>query len=194
MQVPESASTSRFEEEDDDDLPDIPWKKLTAALSDRTDLNDKNHVQTTADKAVAASPPTMNPKSYVTVTKPPVVAAAAPEPAVVPRLCASATVPSNGLNPSATACKKLAADTTPLKVSIRMCTCIHYLCFACALHTLSMYYVLYVLCHNVLCLYVHAAKMLEAYKYTACLSVRLRCIWSVRIRTTHAYRWLQTSN
>ena len=48
--------------------------------------------------------------------------------------------------------------------------------------------------HIVLCLYVHAAKMLEAYKYTACLSVRLRCIWSVRIRTTHAYRWLQTNN
>ena len=147
MQVPESASTSRFEEEDDDDLPDIPWKKLTAALSDRTDLNDKNHVQTTADKAVAASPPTMNPKSYVTVTKPPVVAAAAPEPAVVPRLCASATVPSKGLNPSATACKKLAADTTPLKVSICMCTLIHYLC--------TMYYVLctmyYVLYHYVLC-------------------------------------------
>ena len=144
MQVPESASTwSRFEEEDDD-LPDIPWKKLTAALSDRTDLNDKNHVQTTADKAVAASPPTMNPKSYVTVTKPPVVAAAAPEPAVVPRLCASATVPSNGLNPSATACKKLAADTTPLKVSICMCTCIHYLCtmyyVLCTMYYVTMYY------------------------------------------------------
>ena len=159
MQVPESASTSRFEEEDDDDLPDIPWKKLTAALSDRTDLNDKNHVQTTADKAVAASPPTMNPKSYVTVTKPPVVAAAAPEPAVVPRLCASATVPSNGLNPSATACKKLAANTTLLKVSIFMCIFIHY---------------------------VPAAKLLVAYQYTVCLSARLRCIWSVRMRTTHA--------
>ena len=145
MQVSESASTSQFEEEDDD-LPDIPWKKLTAALSDHTDLNDKNHVQT-ADKAVAASPPTMKPKSYVTVTKASVVAAAAPEPAVIPRLCASATMPSNGLNPSATACKKLAADTTPLKVSICMCTLIHYLC--------TMYYVLctmyYVLCHYVLC-------------------------------------------
>ena len=120
MQVPESASTwSRFEE-DDDDLPDIPWKKLTAALSDRTDLNDKNHVQTTADKAVAASPPTMNPKSYITVTNASVVAAAAPEPAVVPRLCVSATMLSNGLNPSATACKKLAA-----RVSICMCICTH---------------------------------------------------------------------
>ena len=164
MQVSESASTSQFEEEDDD-LPDIPWKKLTAALSDHTDLNDKNHVQT-ADKAVAASPPTMKPKSYVTVTKASVVAAAAPEPAVIPRLCASATMPSNGLNPSATACKKLAANTTLLKVSIFMCICIQY---------------------------VPAAKMLVAYQYTVCLSVRLQCMWSVRMRTTHAYRWLQTN-
>ena len=128
MQVPESASTSRFEEEDDDDLPDIPWKKLTAALPDGANLNDKNHIQT-ADKAVAASPPTMKPKSYATVAKASVVAAAAPEPAVVPRLCAAASMPSTDLKPSTTA-SEIATDTASLKVNI----CTH----ACALCSMGM--------------------------------------------------------
>jgi|SouAtlMetagenome_1021521.scaffolds.fasta_scaffold25901_3 hypothetical protein len=168
MQVPESASSSQFEE-DDDDLPDIPWKKLTAALPDGANLNDKNHIQT-ADKAVAASPPTMKPKSYATVAKASVVAAAAPEPAVVPRLCAAASMPSTDLKPSTTA-SEIATDTASLKVNI----CTH----ACALCSMGMNVHLNVHRACVPCVGMHAC-------------VRAPCVWYERVERQAGLRRLLT--
>ena len=134
MQAPEPTPTSqpKEEDEDEDDLPELPWKMVTsaAALPDGTDLDDKNHVQT-ADKAVAASPAVMKPKSYAAVAKASVVTAAAPKPAAVPKLSA-ASVTSTDLKPATAS--KLAADTTSLKVSIFLwsacacacaCACVH---------------------------------------------------------------------
>ena len=87
MQAPEPTPTSqpKEEDEDEDDLPELPWKNVTsaAALPDGTDLDDKNHVQT-ADKAVAAPPAVMKPKSYAAVAKALVVTAARPQPTAVP--------------------------------------------------------------------------------------------------------------
>ena len=51
----------------------------------------------------------MKPKSYATVAKASVVAAARPQPAAVPKLRVAASMPSVDLKPPATACK-LAAD------------------------------------------------------------------------------------
>ena len=68
------------EEDDDDDLPELPWKKVAsaAALSDCTDLDDENQVQT-ADKAMAASPAVMHP-----IAAAPIAAAAVTAAFVVP--------------------------------------------------------------------------------------------------------------
>jgi hypothetical protein len=104
--------------EDDNDLPELSSKKVTAARPDGADLDDKNLVQT-ADKAVAASPLMM--KLKASVAKASVVTAAPTQHAAIPKLCAAATMPSNGLKPSATTSCKLAADTTALKVSVCMC-------------------------------------------------------------------------
>ena len=123
MQAPEPTPTSqpKEEDEDEDDLPELPWKMVTSAvaLPDGTDLDDKNHVQT-ADKAVAASPAVMKPKSYAAVAKASVVTAAAPQPAAVPKLSVAASVTSTDLKPATAS--KLAADTTLLKVNICMHT------------------------------------------------------------------------
>ena len=82
MQVlePTPAPQSMEEEDDDDDLPELPWKKVAsaAALSDGTDLDDENQVQT-ADKAMAAPPAVMNP-----IAAAPIAAAAVTAAFVVP--------------------------------------------------------------------------------------------------------------
>ena len=51
----ESTPSSQRKEEDDDDLPELPWRSTTlaAAVSDGIDLENKKHVP---DKAVAAEP------------------------------------------------------------------------------------------------------------------------------------------
>ena len=77
----------------EDDLPELPWVTSATALPDGTDLDDKNHVQT-ADKAVAASPAVMKPKSYAAVAKASVVTAAPAQPAAVPKLSVAASLPS----------------------------------------------------------------------------------------------------
>ena len=97
---------ARWEEDDDAELPELPWKKVTscAALSD---LDDGNHAQTAYMAPVSAY--MIKPKSYATVAKASVVAAARRKPAAVPKLRVAASMPSADLKPSATACK-LAAD------------------------------------------------------------------------------------
>ena len=99
---------SRWEEEDDGELPELPWKKVTSCAA-LPGLDDGNHAQAAHKAPVAASPPVMKPKSYATVAKASVVAAAPPQPAAVPKLRVAASMPSADLKPSATACK-LAAD------------------------------------------------------------------------------------
>ena len=134
MQVLESTPAPHWKEKDDDDLPELPWKQATsaAALPDGNNPDDTNHVQT-ADKAVAASPAVMKPKSYATVAKASVVTAAPAQPAAIPKFSVAASLPSTDLKPSVTA-SKLAADTTSLKVSIFLwsacacacaCACVH---------------------------------------------------------------------
>ena len=95
-------------EEDDDELPELPWKKATSCAAP-PDLDDENHAQAAYKAPVSASPPVMKPKSYATVAKASVVAAARPQPAAAPKLRVAASMPSADLKPSATACK-LAAD------------------------------------------------------------------------------------
>ena len=103
MQAPEPTPTSqpKEEDEDEDDLPELPWKNVTsaAALPDGTDLDDKNHVQT-ADKAVAAPPAVMKPKSYAAVAKALVVTAARAQPAAVPLKPSGATPEFAADNPA----------------------------------------------------------------------------------------------
>ena len=99
---------SRWEEEDDGELPELPWKKVTSCAA-LPGLDDGNHAQAACKAPVSASPPVMKPKSYATVAKASVVAAARPQPAAVPKRRVAASMPSADLKPSATACK-LAAD------------------------------------------------------------------------------------
>ena len=117
---------SQWEEDDDGELPELPWKKVTACAAP-PDLDDENHAQAAYKARVSASPPVMKPKSYATVAKASVVAAARPQPAAVPKLRVAASMPSADLKPSATACK-LAAD----KVTHAHGTCAqmrHVCCF-----------------------------------------------------------------
>ena len=67
MQALESTPAWQSKEEADDDLLELPCKKVTsaAALPDIADLDNENHIQT-ADKAVAVSSAV---KSYAAVTK-----------------------------------------------------------------------------------------------------------------------------
>ena len=95
-------------EEDDGELPELPWKKTTSCAAP-PDLDDENHAQAAYMAPVAASPPMMKPKSYATVAKASVVAAARPQPAAVPKRRVAASMPPAHLKPSATACT-LAAD------------------------------------------------------------------------------------
>lgn len=95
-------------DEDDDELPELPWKKVTSCAAP-PDLDDENHAQAACKAPVSAFPPTMKPKSYATVAKASVVAAARPQPAAAPKLRVAASMPPADLEPSATACK-LAAD------------------------------------------------------------------------------------
>ena len=76
MQALESTPAWQSKEEADDDLSELPCKKVTsaAALPDIADLDNENHIQTT-DKAVAVSSAV---KSYAAVTKASVVTAARP--------------------------------------------------------------------------------------------------------------------
>ena len=69
----------------------------------------------------AASPAVTKPKSYAAVSRPLVVTAAPPHAAAVPKLSAAASLQSSGLKPSSAA-SQLAADTTSLEVSTRICT------------------------------------------------------------------------
>ena len=68
---------ARWEEEDDGELPELPWKKATSCAAP-PDLDDENHAQAAYKAPVSASPPMMKPKSYATVAKASVVAAAPP--------------------------------------------------------------------------------------------------------------------
>ena len=99
---------ARWEEEDDGELPELPWKKVTSCAA-LPDLDDGNHARAAYTAPVSASPPVMKPKSYATVAKASVVAAARPQPAAVPKRLVAASMPSADLKPPATACK-LAAD------------------------------------------------------------------------------------
>ena len=96
---------ARWEEEDDGELP---WKKATSCATP-PDLEDENHAQAACKFPASASPPMMKPKSYATVAKASVAAAARPQPAAAPKLRVAASMPSADLKPSATACK-LEAD------------------------------------------------------------------------------------
>ena len=99
---------ARWEEDDDCELPELPWKKVTSCAA-LPGLDDGNHAQAAHKAPVAASPPVMKPKSYATVAKASVVAAARTQPAAVSKRRVAASMPSADLKPSATACK-LAAD------------------------------------------------------------------------------------
>ena len=99
---------ARWEEEDDGELPELPWKKATSCAAP-PDLEDENHAEAAYEAPVSASPPVMKPKSHATVAKASVVAAARPQPAAAPKLRVAASMPPANLKPSATACK-LAAD------------------------------------------------------------------------------------
>ena len=136
MQVLKKAAPwARWEEEDDGELPELPWKKATSCAAP-PDLDDENHAQAAYEAPVSASPPVMKPKSYATVAKASVVAAARPQPAAIPKLRVAASMPSADLKPPTTACK-LAADKV---------THAHGMCAQCAMcaaskllfHTLSM--------------------------------------------------------
>ena len=128
---------SRWEEEDDGELPELPWKKVTSCAA-LPGLDDGDHAQAAYKAPVSASPPVMKPKSYATVAKASVVAAAPPQPAAVPKLRVAASMPSADLKPPATACK-LAADkvthahgmcTNAPRVLLPSCVCTlitHYL-------------------------------------------------------------------
>ena len=73
-------------------------------------MDDEIHAQAAYKDPVSASPPVMKPKSYATVAKALVVAAARPQPAAVPKRRVAASMPSADLKPiTATACK-LAVD------------------------------------------------------------------------------------
>ena len=115
---------SRWEEEDDGELPELPWKKATSCAAP-PDLDDENHAQAAYEAPVSASPPVMKPKSYATVAKASVVAAARPQPAAVPKRRVAASMPSADLKPSATA-GKLAADK--VTHAHGMCTNDHVCC------------------------------------------------------------------
>ena len=121
-------------EEDDDDLPELPWKKATSCAAP-PGQDDENHAQTAYEAPVSAPPPVMKPKSYATVAKASVVAAARTQPAAVPKRRAAASMPLAGLEPSVTACK-LAADkvthahgmcTNVPRVLLPSCCSTHYL-------------------------------------------------------------------
>ena len=75
---------ARWEEEDDGELPELPWKKVTSCAAP-PDVDDGNHAQAAYKAPVSAPPPVMKPKSYATVAKASVVAAARPQPAAVPK-------------------------------------------------------------------------------------------------------------
>merc|ERR1740139_1759140 len=113
-EVPESTPSSQWKEEEEDELPVPPWKKVTlaTALPDGAGLNDENHVHTAGKASVAASPPMMSPKSSA-VAKASAVTGAPPQPAAVPKpkLFTTSSTPSTDLKPSA------AADTMSLKDS-----------------------------------------------------------------------------
>ena len=128
MQVLESTPAPHWKEKDDDDLPELPWKQATsaAALPDGNNPDDTNHVQT-ADKAVAASPAVMKPKSYATVAKASVVTAAPAQ----PKLSDAAPMPSTDLTPSAAA-SQLAADTKSDTTSLKVKLCMHSVHVQCA--------------------------------------------------------------
>ena len=108
MQVLKKPTPWSQREEDDDELPELPWKKVTSCAAP-PDLVDENHAQAAYKVPASSSPPMMNPKSYATVAKASVVAAARPQPAAGPKLRVAALMPSADLKPSAAACK-LAAD------------------------------------------------------------------------------------
>ena len=126
---------SRWEEEDDGELPDLPWKKVTSCAA-LPDLDDENHAQAAYKAPVSVvSPPMIKPKSYATVAKASVVTAARPQPAAVPKLGVAASMPSADLKPPATACT-LAADkvthahgmcTNVPRVLLPSCCSTHYL-------------------------------------------------------------------
>ena len=90
---------ARWEEDDDCELPELPWKKVTSCAA-LPGLDDGNHAQAAHKAPVAASPPVMKPKSYATVAKASVVAAAPPQPAAAPKLRVAASMPSADLKPS----------------------------------------------------------------------------------------------
>ena len=105
---------------DDDELPELPWKEATSCAAP-PDLDDGNHAQAAHKAPVSASPPVMKPKSYATVAKASVVAAARPQPAAVPKRRVAASMPSADLKPPATACK-LAADKVTHELDSSKCT------------------------------------------------------------------------
>ena len=125
MQVLESMPSSQWKEEEEDELPVPPWKKVTlaTALPDGAGLNDENHVHTAGKASVAASPPMMSPKSSA-VAKASAVTGAPPQPAAVPKpkLFTTASTPSTDLKPSA------AADTMSLKVNTCICILLYAVC------------------------------------------------------------------
>ena len=123
---------SQWEEDDDGELPELPWKKATSCATP-PDLEDENHAQAACKFPASASPPVMKPKSYATVAKASVVAAARPQPAAAPKLRVAASMPAADLKPPATACK-LAADKVTHADKVRhvrkqMC---HVCCFQAA--------------------------------------------------------------
>ena len=99
---------SRWEEDDDGELPELPWKKVKSCAA-LPGVDDENNAQAAYEARVAASPPMMKPKSHASVAKASVVAAALSQPAAAPKQRVAASMPSADLKPSATACK-LAAD------------------------------------------------------------------------------------
>ena len=99
---------ARWEEDDDGELPELPWKKATSCAA-LPDLDDEKYAQAAYKAPASASPPMMKPKSHASVAKASVVAAALSQPAAAPKQRVAASMPSADLKPSATACK-LAAD------------------------------------------------------------------------------------
>ena len=73
---------SRWEEDDDGELPELPWKKVKSCAT----LPGVDHAQTAYKAPVSASLPVMKPKSYANVAKASVVAGAPPQHAAVPKL------------------------------------------------------------------------------------------------------------
>ena len=126
MQVLKKATPwARWEEEDDGELPELPWKKA-ASCAALPDLEDGNHAHAAYKAPVSVvSPPMIKPKSYATVAKASVVTAARPQPAAVPKLRVAASMPSADLKPSATAGK-------PAAHKVNACTWHVHKCATCA--------------------------------------------------------------